>query len=82
MIEKEAQVWHMDTKRHKEGYFQCAVCGNIHREYMDEVIDTNTDIFYATVCSRCRKVQKHLFVGENESEIIELYNPVLDLRYY
>ena len=82
MIEKEVRRWHMDTLRHKEGYFQCAVCGNIHREYMDEVIDTNTDIFYATVCSRCRKVQKHLFVGLDTSDIYELYDNTLDERHY
>ena len=82
MIEKEAQVWHMDTLRHKESYYQCVQCGNIHKEYDDEMIDTQTDIYYATVCSHCRGVVKHLWVGDTEDEVYELYDNTLDSRYY
>ena len=72
----------MDTTRHKESYYQCVQCGNIHKEYDDEMIDLDTDVYYATVCSHCRGVTKHLWVGENESEKYSLYDPVLDSRYY
>ena len=72
----------MDTLRHKESYYQCVQCGNIHKEYDDEMIDTQTDLYYATVCSHCRGVTTHLWVGENESEIYELYDNTLDSRYY
>lgn len=82
MIEKEAQVWHMDTLRHKENYFQCTCCGNIHKEYSDEVIDLKNDIYYATVCSHCRGVTTHLWVGEVEEDIYELCDNTLDSRFY
>lgn len=82
MIEKEAQVWHMDTKRHKENYLQCINCGNIHKDYSDEVIDLENDIYYVTICPACRSVRKHLDLGDNESEIYELYDNTLDSRYY
>ena len=82
MIEKEAQVWHMDTLRHKEEWFQCSVCGNTHQEYCDEIIDLGNDMYYATVCSKCRSVTKHICVGEREDEKYLYYDPVLDSRYY
>ena len=82
MIEKEARRWHMDTLRHKESYYQCVQCGNIHKEYDDEIIDTQTDIYYVTVCSHCRGVKKHLWVGDTEDEIYELYDNTKDSRYY
>ena len=82
MIEKEAQVWHMDTLRHKEELFQCTICGNIHKDYSDEIIDLDNDVYYATVCGHCRGVTKHLWIGSDESEQYALYDPVLDSRYY
>ena len=82
MIEKEAQVWHMDTLRHKESYYQCVQCGNIHKEYDDEMIDLDTDIYYATTCRSCRELTKHLCVGDTEDEIYELYDNTLDSRFY
>ena len=82
MIEKEAQVWHMDTLRHKENYFQCIHCGDIHKEYSDEVIDLENQIHYVTVCPKCRQMRKHLDVGESESEIGYYADWTLDKRYY
>lgn len=82
MIEKEAQVWHMDTRRHKESYYQCVQCGNIHKEYDDETIDLGNDMYYATVCSKCRSVTKHICVGEHEDEIVYYADVTLDKRYY
>ena len=72
----------MDTLRHKESSYQCIRCGNIHKAYDDEMIDLDTDIYYATVCSHCRDVTMHLFVGDIEDEIYELYDNTLDCRYY
>ena len=72
----------MDTLRHKEGYFQCSVCGNIHKEYCDEVINLDNDIYYATVCPKCRQMRKHLDVGQDKSEISYYYDVTLDSRYY
>lgn len=72
----------MDTKRHKQEWFQCTTCGNIHKDYSDEVINLKNRVYYATVCSHCRGVTKHLWVGDREDEIYALYDPVLDSRYY
>ena len=72
----------MDTLRHKEELFQCTTCGNIHKEYSDEVINLDNDVYYATVCGHCRGVTKHLWIGSDESEKYELYDPVKDSRYY
>lgn len=72
----------MDTLRHKESYYQCVQCGNIHKEYDDEIIDTQTDIYYVTVCPKCRQMRKHLDVGREESDIIYYADITLDKRYY
>ena len=72
----------MDTLRHKENYFQCMHCGNIHKDYADEVIDLENEIHYVTVCPKCRGLRKHLDVGDNESEIGYYVDITLDERYY
>lgn len=72
----------MDTKRHKQEWFQCTTCGNIHKDYTDEIINLKNGVYYATVCQSCRGVTRHLWVGENEDEIYELYDSTLDSRYY
>ncbi len=79
MINKEAQVWSMDTL---ERNYQCIKCGKVHRVNINKVWDLDDEIYYETYCQACRGVEKHLDVGEDENEIYLWADPVLDERYY
>ena len=72
----------MDTLGHETRNYQCIKCGDIHNADINKVFDLGDDIYYATYCPACRGVVKHLDVGEDESEIYELYDNTLDSRYY
>lgn len=72
----------MDTLENKELYYQCIKCGNIHRVKIDKVYDLGDDIYYATICPKCKEMRKHLFVGESEDEKYLYYDITLDSRYY
>lgn len=72
----------MEDLKYLERFYQCNQCGNIHRSYIIKVKDLDNDVYYKTYCPKCRGVQKHLWVGQDESEIYEFYNPILDSRYY
>ena len=69
----------MDTLEHN---YQCTKCGKVHRVKINKVWDLDDGIYYATYCSACRGVEKHLDVGEDELDMYELYDPVMDRRYY
>lgn len=72
----------MDTLGHETRYYQCIKCGKIHNVENNKRYDLGDDIYYATYCSACRGVTKHLDVGEDKSELSYWVDPVLDERYY
>ena len=65
-----------------EQYYQCVTCGGIHCSDADKIIDLDDYIYYETYCPTCRGVTKHLWVGQDESEINYYYDVTLDKRYY
>ena len=65
----------------KEYYFQCQKCGLIHKEKIRINIDDD-ELFYTLECKHCRDDTKHLWVGETEIDIYQLYNSNIDPRFY
>ena len=82
MIEKEAQAWGMNTLGHETRDYQCINCGEIHSVEINKVFDLDDCIYYATYCPACRGVEKHLDLGTDKSQRYELYDVVLDSKYY
>ena len=72
----------MGTLICNEAFYQCTECGHIHRAQVDKVIDLENDLHYATYCPRCKKVKKHLWAGEDESDKYLYMDINLDERYY
>lgn len=72
----------MDTLGHETRNYQCIKCGKIHNVETKKTYDLGDDIYYATYCSTCRGVTKHLDVGEDKSDVYLWADPVLDERYY
>ena len=64
----------------EEGYAQCQVCGALHKIKMKDISDE--DLFIDEYCPWCRDGTKHLWCGEDETEIYYYYNANLDPRYY
>ena len=69
----------MDTL---ERNYQCTKCGKIHRVKIDKTFDLDDGIYYLTYCRRCKEMVRHLDVGADDLELYELYDSVLDERYY
>ena len=72
----------MEEVRVNEQFYQCIDCGCVHRSNIDKVDNLGDAIYYGNYCPHCRGTTKHLWVGKNESEVIEFYDHVLDERYY
>lgn len=72
----------MDTLGHETRDYQCINCGEIHSVETNKVFDLDDDLYYLTYCPACRKVLKHLDLGNNKSEVYHWADPVLDERYY
>lgn len=72
----------MEELKYYDQLYQCNRCGDIHRSYINKVKDLDNCIYYETFCPKCRGVEKHLWVGQNESEISYYYDVTLDERYY
>jgi hypothetical protein len=72
----------MDTLGHETRNYQCIKCGEIHSVEINKVYNLDDDIYYATYCPCCKEVVKHLDVGIDKNEIYELYDVVLDSKYY
>ena len=64
----------------EEGWGQCQVCGALHKIKTKDASDE--DLFIDEYCPRCRDGTKHLWCGEDETEIYYYYNANLDPRYY
>lgn len=72
----------MERLNSNEALYQCSECGHIHRAHIGKVIDLDNDLYYATYCQKCKKIEKHLWVGEDESEKYIYMDMILDERYY
>ena len=64
-----------------EYYFQCQRCGRIHKEKIRINIDDD-ELFLKMECKHCRDDTEHLWVGETEIDIYQLYNSNIDPRFY
>ena len=61
-------------------WMQCAQCGHLHK--VKETSVSDDDLYTEEYCPRCRDETKHLWCGENETDIYIYYNANLDPRYY
>lgn len=66
----------------EEGWVQCQcqVCGELHKTKIHNM--SEDDLFIKEYCPRCRDETKHLWCGEDETEIYFYYNLNVDPRYY
>jgi hypothetical protein len=64
----------------EEGYVQCQVCGELHKAKIYSLLED--DLYIEEFCPKCRDETKHLWCGENETDIYIHYNANLDSRYY
>ena len=80
-MNKEAQVWGMNTLGHETRDYQCIKCGKIHSVDNNKTFDLGDDIYYAVYCPVCRGLRKHLDLGEDK-DIYYWADPILDERYY
>ena len=63
----------------EDGWVQCQVCGAL---YKTKVHISEDDLYIEVHCPKCRDDTKHLYCGEDETEIYYYYNANLDQRYY
>lgn len=61
-------------------WVQCQVCGHLHKVNMKDT--SEDDLYIEEHCPRCRDETKHLWCGEDETDIYIYYNTNLDPRYY
>lgn len=61
------------------GWVQCQVCGALHKVKIQLSED---DLYIEEWCPKCRDETKHLWCGEDETEIYMYYNLNADPRYY
>ena len=64
-----------------KAFYQCTQCGTVHRIEQSK-IEIADELYILVWCPHCKEVNKQLWVGKDELEIKELYNVVLDARYY
>ena len=72
----------MERLSSNEALYQCSECGHIHRARVDKVIDLDDNLYYATYCQKCKTIEKHLWVGEDESEKYIYMDIILDEKFY
>ena len=63
-------------------YIQCQTCGKLHQIKSKDVSIPGDDLYIEVFCPKCRSETKHLWCGEDETEIYIYYNANLDPRYY
>ena len=71
----------MTASKHNQAFYQCTQCGTVHKIEEDKIKITD-DLYSSVWCPHCRDTTKQLWVGSNPEDIIELYDVVLDERYY
>ena len=64
-----------------KAFYQCTQCGTVHR-IEQRKIEITDELYILAWCPHCKEVNKQLWVGKDELEIKELYDVVLDARYY
>jgi hypothetical protein len=64
----------------KEGLVQCQCCGTVHKTTIRNLSDD--DLFIEQWCPRCRDETKHIYCGENVTDIYYYYNVNVDPRFY
>jgi hypothetical protein len=64
-----------------KSFYQCTQCGQVH-QIEDRRSKIRDELYSSIWCSHCKKVTHQLWVGNDELEVIELYDVVLDQRYY
>ena len=63
----------------EEGWVQCQVCGELHKVKIQLSED---GLYIDEWCPKCRDETKHIWCGEDETEIYYYYNANLDSRYF
>ncbi len=64
-----------------KSFYQCAQCGAVH-EVKQVRIEITDELYTLLWCPCCKEISKQLWVGKNELEIKELYDVMLDQKYY
>ena len=60
--------------------YQCQICGAL--QWSKESFDIEGDLFVKMKCKHCHETTSHLWVGENETDVYEMYNVNADPRFY
>lgn len=71
----------MTASKYNQAFYQCTHCGTVHK-IEDNRIEISDELYSAVWCPHCKEVTQQLWVGSKPEEIIELYDVVLDSRYY
>ena len=68
----------------REGvWVQCTECGELHKVKSKDASISDDDLYTEPIfCPRCRDGTKHLWCGEDETDVYIYYNANLDSRYY
>lgn len=60
--------------------YQCQVCGAI--QLLKRPFDIEEDLFVPIKCKHCHTETSHLWVGNNKTDLYEMYNVNVDPRFY
>ena len=71
----------MTASKYNQSFYQCTQCGTVHK-IEDNKIKISDELYSSVWCPHCKEITKQLWVGNIPEEIVELYNVVLDPRYY
>ena len=67
----------------EEGWVQCVQCGELHKVPSKCASISDDDLYTELIfCPKCRDETKHLWCGQDETEIYIYYNVNIDPRYY
>lgn len=64
----------------KEQWFQCQLCGSLHKEKIH--FDIEDDLFVELKCRHCKNYTQHIWVGEHPEDAYVYGNANIDPRYY
>lgn len=71
----------MTASKYNQAFYQCTRCGTVHK-IEDNKIEISDELYSLVWCPHCKEVTQQLWVGSAPEEIVELYDVVLDPRYY
>ena len=73
----------MKSKEKQSTWVQCQSCGELHKVKSKYASISDDDLYTEPIfCPKCRDETKHLWCGEDETEIYIYYNLNADPRYY